>query len=109
MLLQSRDIVRSTDACQQNIVEYPLISRAKGTAAFRQSIVDFFLFLIRTIANSGHLYDTPELLENIEIWVGTLSSAANRPFRHTATVVALTIISALAETGKELAEIEAQT
>ena len=35
-------------------------------------------------------------MENIEAWVGTMSSAANRPFRHTATAVSLCIVSELA-------------
>lgn len=90
-------------------MDYPLITRAKGTAAFRQAIIDFFSSFIDALATSGHLFESPEVLENIEIWVGTLSSAANRPFRHTATLVALSIIGALAETGRGLVETEAQT
>jgi len=54
------------------------------------------------------LYSRPELIENILIWVSTMSSASSRPFRHTATVIALAIISGLAEVGAELVKTKAQ-
>ena len=49
------------------------------------------------------LYDNPVLLENIEVWITTLSSAASRPLRHTATVASLEIIRALTESGNKIA------
>ncbi|OCK76286.1 hypothetical protein K432DRAFT_335961 [Lepidopterella palustris CBS 459.81] len=93
----------------QNITDYPLISRAKGTAAFKQSLIGFFRALIESIAKSGLLFNNIELIENIEVWVSTMSSASNRPFRHTATVVSLAIISALCDVGKGLVENTAST
>ena len=53
------------------------------------------------------LYSRPELIENILIWVSTMSSASSRPFRHTATVIALAITSGLAEVGAELVKTKA--
>ena len=50
------------------------------------------------------LYENTELIENIEVWVSTMSSAGNRPFRHTSTVASLAIMSALARIGGELVE-----
>lgn len=43
-----------------------------------------------------------ELIENIEVWLSGLAAAQNRPFRHTATVVSLEIVSALCEIGRDL-------
>lgn len=48
-------------------------------------------------------------MENIESWVGTMSSAGNRPFRHTATAISLAIVSALCELGKEVVDTTAKT
>jgi len=67
-------------------------------------VAGFFHALVRAIYNSGLLFDVPELIENVQIWIGTMSSAQNRPFRHTATVVCLSIVTALCEIGSELAE-----
>lgn len=89
---------------QQDISEYPLITKARGGAAFKQALHGFFVALIQTIAQNNLLYEHAELLENIEVWVSTLSSASNRPFRHTSTVVSLAIISALARVASDLVE-----
>lgn len=62
---------------------------------------ELFSFLMETLAATSLLYDQPEIMENIESWVGTMSSAGNRPFRHTATAVSLAIVSALCTLGKE--------
>ncbi|KAF2138652.1 uncharacterized protein K452DRAFT_352830 [Aplosporella prunicola CBS 121167] len=92
----------------QNITEYPLISKGKGTANFRHNLVTFFDCLIRTIAETEDLFESAPLVENIETWVSTMSSAANRPFRHTATVISLAITSALCSVGKNLADTNAR-
>ncbi|EON70032.1 hypothetical protein W97_09300 [Coniosporium apollinis CBS 100218] len=91
------------------VTEYPLIAKGKGATSFKASLKGFFDSLIRTIAASGLLYENIELIENIEVWVSTMSSAANRPFRHTATVVSLAIVSALCDVGKDLVESTAKT
>ena len=92
----------------QNITEYPLIAKGRNANAFKQSLSGFFNAFIKTIASSHVLFNEPVLIENIVSWVGTMSSAANRPFRHTATVVSLAIISTLCEVGKELVESSAK-
>lgn len=53
---------------------------------------------------SGVLYDDIALIENIQLWVTTMSSSFLRPFRHTATVIALAITTSLCKTVKVLAK-----
>jgi cohesin complex subunit SA-1/2 len=50
------------------------------------------------------MYENQELLENIAVWIGALSSSGNRPFRHTATVAALAITTALASAAADIVE-----
>ncbi|KAG9750051.1 STAG-domain-containing protein, partial [Aureobasidium melanogenum] len=88
----------------QNVSEYPIIAKGKGTAAFKDSLTGFFHTLTKAIHTTNVLFANPELIENMQVWFGTMSAAQNRPFRHTATVVSLTIITALCEVGSELAE-----
>ncbi|KAI4852567.1 STAG-domain-containing protein [Aureobasidium sp. EXF-8845] len=88
----------------QELSEYPIIAKGKGTAAFKDSVTGFFYTLIKAIHSTNVLFSNIELIENIQVWLGTLSAAQNRPFRHTATVVSLAVISGLCEVGSELAE-----
>lgn len=88
---------------QQNISDYPLIQKAKSSQAFREALVEFFEALINATAESGVLYDEIALIETIHLWVATMTSSTSRPFRHTSTLVALTITSSLcAVAGKEM-------
>lgn len=59
--------------------------------------------------NSGVLYDDIALIENIQLWVTTMSSSFLRPFRHTATVVALAITTSLCKVAKEQTESTAKS
>ncbi|KAJ8069364.1 hypothetical protein OCU04_003018 [Sclerotinia nivalis] len=94
----------------QNISDYPLISRAKNSHAFRASFLDFFDSLNRTMDASGALYDEDEpLMESIFHWMASMSSSNLRPFRHTATAVALTIATSTCQIAKEQIEIAAKT
>jgi cohesin complex subunit SA-1/2 len=58
-----------------------------------------------TLAKSNILYENAPLMENITAWVSVMSATPNRPFRHTATLTALTIVSALCEVGRDLADV----
>ena len=89
--------------------DYPLISKAKGNALFRSKLCDFFATLISTCHAAGLLYSDLALLENIEVWVHTMSSSTLRPFRHTATVIALTIGNTLCTVAADIAENAART
>lgn len=92
----------------QDIVEYPLIQKGKGSANFRHNMIDFFTSLIETLAESELLWTKPTVLENIDTWINTMSSANSRPFRHTATVVSISIISALCAVGAKIIEANAK-
>jgi cohesin complex subunit SA-1/2 len=60
--------------------------------------------MIKAIHTNKVLFSNIELIENIQIWLSTMSAAQNRPFRHTATVVSLAIVTALCEVGSGLAD-----
>ncbi|KAI9828797.1 MAG: hypothetical protein M1832_001902 [Thelocarpon impressellum] len=93
----------------QNITDYPLVARARGHPPFRATLLGFFHSLIATIDASSILYSDPALVENIQVWVTTMSSSAIRPFRHTATVISLAMVSSLCEVALEIAEGNAKT
>ena len=48
------------------------------------------------------LYNDPTLMENIARWVASMSSSTLRPFRHTATTVALSMEVSLVDVAKKL-------
>jgi len=73
------------------------------------SLTDFFESLIANMHNSGVLYDDIALIENIQLWVTTMSSSFLRPFRHTATVIALAITTSLCKVAKEQTESTAKS
>ncbi len=50
------------------------------------------------------MYEENQLIENIQVWICTMSSATNRPFRHTSTVIALAIITGLSQVASDLAD-----
>jgi cohesin complex subunit SA-1/2 len=95
-------------SAQSKVADYPLIAKNKSAAVFKTTLISFFNSLIRSIAANDVLYNEAELIENIHIWVSTMSSASSRPFRHTATVIALAVLSALAEEGRKLVDARAQ-
>ncbi|KAF2025205.1 STAG-domain-containing protein [Setomelanomma holmii] len=88
------------------VTDYPLIAKAKdgGGQAFRNALHGFFVALVQTVAQSGLLYENQDLLENISVWLGAMSSTGNRPFRHTSTVASLAITTALASVASDLVE-----
>ncbi|KAI1180774.1 hypothetical protein F4777DRAFT_526966 [Nemania sp. FL0916] len=87
---------------QTSISDYPLISRTKSSKNFRELLVGFFGSLVAVLHETDIVYSDEELLDNIQRWVGIMSSSALRPFRHTATTVALSILTALINVMKQL-------
>lgn len=81
--------------------DYPLIAKGKAGAAFKQTMSGFLNVLIKSIAANGVLYNNSMLIDNIEVWFSTMSSAGNRAFRHTATVASLSVMNALCEVAAE--------
>ncbi|EER24495.1 conserved hypothetical protein [Coccidioides posadasii C735 delta SOWgp] len=86
----------------QNITEYPLISKSKKFRGFQSVLTGYFESLIRTIHSASILYNDAALLENIQAWITSMSSAPIRPFRHTATIISLTIVTTLCHLAKEV-------
>lgn len=89
---------------KQNNIDYPLISRSKTIQNFRSKLTGFFDQLIEVMHECEALYQETVLLENIHQWIATLSSSTTRPFRHTATLVMLTMTTARCRIAR--AEIE---
>ncbi|KAJ5894066.1 hypothetical protein N7495_005757 [Penicillium taxi] len=86
----------------QGVTEYPLVSRSKTFRAFQPVLEEFIVALIQTFHHSSILYTDKNLLENIETWVYAMSSSNFRPFRHTATIISLAMITALCEIAREV-------
>ena len=84
--------------------DYPLIAKGKAGIAFKQTLSDFLKVLVKSTAANGLLYSNSLLMDNIEIWFSTMSSAGNRAFRHTATVASLSVVTGLCEVAAERAK-----
>lgn len=92
---------------QQNVTDYPIIARTKYATSVKNMLMDFFSVMIKSIDAADILFTNVELIENVQVWLSTMSAAQNRPFRHTATVASLSVISALCDIGKDLASAAA--
>ena len=93
----------------QGITEYPLIAKAKSSHAFRQSFTGLLEAMVQVLATSNIIFDDDTVMEVISAWIGSMSSAGSRPFRHTATVAALAIMNALCVVAKEVVGMSAKT
>ncbi|KAF3770730.1 STAG-domain-containing protein [Cryphonectria parasitica EP155] len=93
---------------EKQITDYPL-ARVKESRGFRDYLVGFFESLINVLHETGALYTDEPLMENIARWVYTMSSSTLRPFRHTATTVALAMELALAGVAQKLDDRIAKT
>ncbi|KEY65481.1 hypothetical protein S7711_08320 [Stachybotrys chartarum IBT 7711] len=80
---------------EQQIIDYPLISKAKSTRSFRDLLTNFFRSLVDLLHETDVLYTDPTLVDNLHAWLSSMSSSSLRPFRHTATAIALTVQSGL--------------
>ncbi|KAJ5782562.1 hypothetical protein N7457_004336 [Penicillium paradoxum] len=86
----------------EGITEYPIISKAKKFRAFPVLLEEFTVALIQTFHASSILYTDDTLLENIQIWISSMSTSQCRPFRHTATMISLAIMNALCDIAREV-------
>ncbi|KAJ5587069.1 uncharacterized protein N7459_002834 [Penicillium hispanicum] len=89
---------------QQRFTEYPLISRSKTFKAFQSALEEFIVALIQTFHHSSVMYTDENLLENIQIWATAMSDSKCRAFRHTATIIVLTIMNTLCDVAREVTE-----
>ncbi|KAJ9613482.1 cohesin complex subunit [Cladophialophora chaetospira] len=87
---------------QQKVADYPLVSKQKQYAGFQDVLEDFFSAIVKALHTSSAFYDQPEIYDNIYIWVATMSGANYKSFRHTATVISLTMSTALCQIAKEI-------
>ena len=81
---------------QDEATVYPLTSKLPAFKPFRSSLQEFVSRLVSSAAELGQLYTT-DLVTTLETWVVTMSSSQLRSFRHTATVVAMDILTALSD------------
>ncbi|KAF9993458.1 hypothetical protein BGZ79_001848, partial [Entomortierella chlamydospora] len=82
--------------------DYPIVSKAKEFKKFRKNLLEFYTRLIQK-AQADILFDGV-FMDTLLNWTISLSSSTFRPVRHTATTVALNIISSLAGIATELEE-----
>nr|OQO26266.1 hypothetical protein B0A51_07161 [Rachicladosporium sp. CCFEE 5018] len=99
---------RITDLMEEyqasNPTDYPLMAKGKFATTVKHGVTGFLDVLIKSIAADNVLYTQPELIENLQVWFSTMSTAANRPFRHTATVVSLGILTSLCGVARDTTE-----
>ncbi|KIJ64745.1 hypothetical protein HYDPIDRAFT_28110 [Hydnomerulius pinastri MD-312] len=81
---------------QENSPIYPLTSKLPAFKRFRASLSELIERLILAAAELGSLY-TSDLITTLQTWVVAMSSSQIRSFRHTATVVALEVETALCQ------------
>ncbi|KAG2176292.1 hypothetical protein INT43_005526 [Umbelopsis isabellina] len=74
--------------------EYPIASKLRKYKSLKADLIDFWQKLIEE-CQYDIIYDGL-LVETLQVWLTTMSSSTFRPFRHTATVIALNVISSLA-------------
>ncbi|TDZ51645.1 Cohesin subunit psc3 [Colletotrichum trifolii] len=86
----------------EQVTEYPLISRAKNTKAFRDLLTGFFRAVVRSVHDTEVLYTDQTLMENLVRWIASMSTSSLRPFRHTATTVILSLVYGLIDVATTL-------
>jgi cohesin complex subunit SA-1/2 len=75
---------------------YPIVSKSPIFRKFRKSLAEFITRLVTSAAELGSLYAS-ELMPTLQAWIVPLSGSQIRSFRHTATVVALDMETALCQ------------
>ncbi|KAF9119033.1 hypothetical protein BGW39_000659 [Mortierella sp. 14UC] len=82
--------------------DYPIVSKAKEFKKFKKNLLEFYTRLIQK-TQRDILFDGV-FMESILTWTISLSSTTFRPFRHTATAVALNLVLSLSEFAAETQE-----
>ncbi|KAG8986084.1 hypothetical protein FRB93_005518 [Tulasnella sp. JGI-2019a] len=100
-VLDSDGIIDCLDDLMEDIKKdasptYPLASKLPVFKKFRKSLSELLYRIVISAAETGALYNE-EFIPTLQGWVIAMSSAQVRSFRHTATVVALEVESAIAE------------
>lgn len=79
---------------QHAVGQYPIISRAKALRGVRKQAAHLWERLLHGAAEAEVVGDE-DFLGTLQAWLCELAQSALRPFRHTATVVALWILGGL--------------
>ncbi|DBA00613.1 TPA: hypothetical protein N0F65_007742, partial [Lagenidium giganteum] len=87
----------------QSQEDYPIAPKAKQHKRFYRNFVDFWDTFVKESVESELLF-TSELISQFVDWLTTLSSAEVRAIRHTTTVAAYALGSALVEAASSLDE-----
>ncbi|KAF5113643.1 hypothetical protein DV454_003469 [Geotrichum candidum] len=77
------------------LADFPLVSRKPEFKSFRPNLIEFYKKIINTASQNGILYDDEGFMENLKIWFTAMTSSNLRSFRHTSTLVFLTILTEL--------------
>ncbi|KAH6686163.1 STAG domain-containing protein [Plectosphaerella plurivora] len=80
---------------EEQISDYPLLSKARDSVNFRRRFSGFFVALIETLHETDILYKDQVLMENISRWIASMSTSSIRPFRHTASTAILSLVTGL--------------
>ncbi|KAI8979834.1 hypothetical protein BDF20DRAFT_535290 [Mycotypha africana] len=83
--------------------EYPIISKAKEFKTLRRNLILFFREIINQCQHQA-IYDGV-LMESLQGWLVIMSSSTYRPFRHTATIIALKLTDQLAILGDKFKDL----
>ena len=75
---------------------YPIASKSPIFRKFRKSLAEFVTRIISSAAELGALYAS-DLIPVLQAWIVPLSGSQIRSFRHTATVIALYMETALCQ------------
>ncbi|EJD51835.1 hypothetical protein AURDEDRAFT_82703 [Auricularia subglabra TFB-10046 SS5] len=92
---------------KETTLPYPLSSKLPIFKKFRKSLAELLHRLVAAASDLGVL-DDEKFMKIINTWVVAMSSSQLRSFRHTATVIALEIETALCDVGAA-ADKEAET
>ncbi|KAF5025897.1 hypothetical protein F66182_2016 [Fusarium sp. NRRL 66182] len=87
---------------EQQITDYPLISRTKHTRSFRDILIAFFQDLVLAMHEGSFMYKDESLIDNLHAWLASMSSSSLRPFRHTATTISLSVQTGLVTVANKL-------
>lgn len=102
---QLQDHVREKSAAQ-----YPLVNKKAPHKFLRDHLNEFLKHLVTFASEKDLLYDNESsegnIIDNLLIWVSALSSSKLRPFRHTATVVSLLILTNLCDVYSSVLELK---
>lgn len=113
--VENQDSVSSTltdiqDAfATQHVGDYPLSSKKPIFRTFRQTLSKFLEAVVALSVFPSLRPPDKEMLENLQTWIGAMSSSTLRQFRHTATVFALELVSHLAKEARKIRQAVSHT